>query len=624
MDVKHVQAVQCNHADRLLRLEKRQVDDAALKSVWNSPFPSVLGGTPQHGPLHTPSADIFDDFDDGHGQNLLGNLHIETDDEPVRRGASRTNGVRFDVSAIHGSNWADSRSSEDFCPARPTSGFGSHPVTERSYSYKSDGRHSSAGHSVHSIHSAPSGRTSSLGLDTRFLIGGQEPDSPLEIPEPPPGLFILGSVPSIIRCWLSEDFSHGALLYAVLCTGSQKSTIESSLIRDIGLADQVQKNAVGKYHITLTVYLPEAIVTQPLSRTNSPARQLPTLIADFEITGMSQRYSSERKRGIRIFLGSDTLRAHSADLSFSQNVMRLYSDDRNKITVPFVRPEDDDAFKNLYTADMSSEKIELKATAIPFTPNDHGEKDDGRMCSNEDVTMGKGAEDLGSIRSVATPSETGLFLSGSPIELNSGGKEAFSNVDLTNGKNSIGAYRTRHDRGFGYSEDSDSHRQDTESANRQIREFQEPADLEKGESPGGIWGSWRSGSVSHNGNDTTRETIPWLGYNRSGRGGRSTKVLKPSKVAQQGRSSTNARTGHAYEPPRAPGESRRKSQGFSDSNGRLRLESKRITSGEEKTATAKEPKLATGFSRSTNPVGVASAFAWMNSMNPNASSSISE
>jgi hypothetical protein len=49
MDVRHVQAVQMNHADRLLRLEKRQADDAALKSVWNSPFPSILSGTPQQG-----------------------------------------------------------------------------------------------------------------------------------------------------------------------------------------------------------------------------------------------------------------------------------------------------------------------------------------------------------------------------------------------------------------------------------------------------------------------------------------------------------------------------------------------------------------------------------------------
>jgi hypothetical protein len=51
MDVKHVQAVQINQGERLLRLEKRQADDAALKSVWGngSPFPGVLSGTPQQG-----------------------------------------------------------------------------------------------------------------------------------------------------------------------------------------------------------------------------------------------------------------------------------------------------------------------------------------------------------------------------------------------------------------------------------------------------------------------------------------------------------------------------------------------------------------------------------------------
>ena len=54
MDVKQVQFIQHSHAERLLRLEKRQADDAALKSVWNSPFPSVLGGTPQHGKLIPP------------------------------------------------------------------------------------------------------------------------------------------------------------------------------------------------------------------------------------------------------------------------------------------------------------------------------------------------------------------------------------------------------------------------------------------------------------------------------------------------------------------------------------------------------------------------------------------
>lgn len=54
MEVKQVQYTQSSHAERLTRLEKRQADDAALKSVWNSPFPGVLSGTPQHGMSNQP------------------------------------------------------------------------------------------------------------------------------------------------------------------------------------------------------------------------------------------------------------------------------------------------------------------------------------------------------------------------------------------------------------------------------------------------------------------------------------------------------------------------------------------------------------------------------------------
>lgn len=58
MEIKQVQYAQTNHAERILRLEKRQADDTAIKSAWNSPFPGVLASTPQHGefillnPLH--------------------------------------------------------------------------------------------------------------------------------------------------------------------------------------------------------------------------------------------------------------------------------------------------------------------------------------------------------------------------------------------------------------------------------------------------------------------------------------------------------------------------------------------------------------------------------------------
>lgn len=49
MEVKQLQFTQSNHGDRIMRLEKRQADDVAMKSAWNSPFPGVLSGTPQHG-----------------------------------------------------------------------------------------------------------------------------------------------------------------------------------------------------------------------------------------------------------------------------------------------------------------------------------------------------------------------------------------------------------------------------------------------------------------------------------------------------------------------------------------------------------------------------------------------
>ena len=50
-EMLRVQQVQADHAERLMRLERRQEDDTRMKSVWGtaSPFPSVLSGTPQQG-----------------------------------------------------------------------------------------------------------------------------------------------------------------------------------------------------------------------------------------------------------------------------------------------------------------------------------------------------------------------------------------------------------------------------------------------------------------------------------------------------------------------------------------------------------------------------------------------
>lgn len=50
-EMKNVYATQAEHTDRIARLERRQEDDTRMKSVWGSqsPFPGILGGTPQQG-----------------------------------------------------------------------------------------------------------------------------------------------------------------------------------------------------------------------------------------------------------------------------------------------------------------------------------------------------------------------------------------------------------------------------------------------------------------------------------------------------------------------------------------------------------------------------------------------
>lgn len=558
-------------------------------------------------PIHTPSAEIFDDFDDEHGQNLLGSLQLDAEEEPVRRGASRANSVRFDVSAIQGSNCAQgSRSSGEFGLIRPSSGLGSHPMMERSLSHKSDGRHSSAGHSIHSVHSALSGRTSSLGLDTNFVIGGHNDDSPLDIPEPPPGLFILGTVPSIIRCWLNENFSHNALLYAAVCTGSQYSHIDISMVKELGLINQVQKNVSGNDCIRLPVYLPEALVTQPTSRTNSPVPQLPTLTATFHVFSTSQCSNTEAKQTMRIFLGSDTLRAYSADILFSQNLMTLYGDDRNRLSVPFVRPEDETIFKNLRTAVIAPE---LKATAPPFTPIEQKLKDSASIDATGEVPVESVKEQADRLHpGNATP--TSCVKTAVPALVGSESqKQVVGDSAKQSTANGLVSSQGPDDSEAEEIAVDDDHQQELRNdhiANASL------TDRDSRVLPGSIWGTWRAGGFSANDCDTNGEHISTSGYQRPSRGGRSMKVLKPSKPSQRGRSSSAARTGASYEPPiqRISGEFRRKSQaGASDSNGPLRWEVKRTVSDEK---TTKDSRPATNISRSSNPIGGASAFAWMN------------
>jgi ubiquitin carboxyl-terminal hydrolase 4/11/15 len=299
-------------------------------------------------PLQQPTAEHFSNFDD-HPNNLIGNLQLDADEEPRRVGAtSRANSVRFDETANHG-HWAHaSRSSLDLIP-RTGSGLGGLAMSERSYSHKSDGRQSSAGHSVHSM---TSGRANSLT--------GLGPSALMEPPGLAPGLFILGSVPAIIRCWLDTNFKHDTLLYAAVCSGSYTSSVNFHLIEQLGLQNQITRSDDGTPKLKTSVYLPEAVPVTGSSRSNSPAPQLPSVAVEFTV---DEGHEIGTSKAIQIFLGSDMLRAHNADLLFSTNQLTLYDDDRCKLQIPLVRPEDERTFKSLAIYDTSSYHLHPRSEA---------------------------------------------------------------------------------------------------------------------------------------------------------------------------------------------------------------------------------------------------------------------
>ncbi|KAL2872570.1 uncharacterized protein BJX67DRAFT_12911 [Aspergillus lucknowensis] len=347
-ELKELHAAQFEQAERIARLERRRDEDARLKSVWGplSPFPSSVGGTVPTDPMFHSTTDTFKGFDQGqhHGVGAMG---LDNEDEP-RRGTSRANSVRFDESAIHGYYGQASRSSSEL-PVRTGSGMGSIPLTERSLSHRSEGRQSSSGHSLHSA------RTNSLGLETTSrMMSSMLNDSPLI---PPPGLFLLGPVPAIIRCWMTTSFSNDSLLYAAVCCGSYKSLLGYSMVQKLGLEDQMVQEG-GLQHIKLPMYLPEASVHQASSRSSSPEPQVPTLTIRFVVHQVDPSDNS-----IQIILGSDILRAHNADILFSQDKITMVDDDRNKISIPLVRPENDSVFKSLQTASS-----DLSIGAKPQTP----------------------------------------------------------------------------------------------------------------------------------------------------------------------------------------------------------------------------------------------------------------
>ncbi|KAB8349761.1 hypothetical protein FH972_023775 [Carpinus fangiana] len=350
--MRGLQETQQDHDARLRNLERRQDEDSRVKSVWggNSPFPSGLTGATSN-----PPGMDFSSFDDDNSTNMMRSLQLDTDDPPRRLGAtSRANSVRFDESANQNQWSHNSRASGEFI-TRSSSGLGGgFPLFERSTSHKSEGRQSSAGHSM-------SGRANSLGFDITGSMQGNADDNPGVAP----GLFLLGTVPAIIRCWMNTDYTHDSLLYAAVCTGSYRSFLDERIIHDLGYDSMIKSDIRGTRKIKLPLYLPEAVPSVSSSRASSPSHQLscPSVVVDFNVLEAAGDLPSPK--AIQIFLGSDMLRAHNADILFSSNSMTMVDSNRDKLAVPFVRPEDEAAFKGLYITTTARQALDGRCDMKP-------------------------------------------------------------------------------------------------------------------------------------------------------------------------------------------------------------------------------------------------------------------
>lgn len=553
-------------------------------------------------------------------------------------------------------------------------------MMERSLSHKSDGRHSSAGHSVHSVHSVASGRGSSIALDTNFMTGGHEDDSPIDMPEPPPVFFVLGSVPAIIRCWLTKDFGNNTLLYAAVCTGAQKSTIDFSLVKELGLDDLIYREVDNSFKIHLQTYLAEAI---PATKSADPVPQIPFLAINFEVVGADHVAENDSGKGIRIFIGSDALRVHSADILFSRNLLSVYSSEREKLSVPFVRPENDALFKNLCTVSGIPGRPKLNATAAEFVSSDVKSRDSINGADDEhqqDHLDEYDDDDLDSLpddeprhfqgQQDQNGDHEGLRLARRPSGLQSlstaiGDSSLLSPeaVSPTSAHPIPPAKWHGAASGAPSENGADGEKLPRNSTSSDYSGKEAGSNVDGGRrDASAIWGSWRQGGSTTGSDGGHRENGPLSGYQPAGRP-RAMKVLKP----KAGNGSTSARTGSSYEPPpppRSSGEHRRKSQGPSGTavsgieggsgggggnsaiNGGggggggatgggttpsnvIRWESKRSISSSNAAAHnaghGKENKGQQGLAalelrnntssapRTSNPVGGASAFAWMKS-----------
>ncbi|ETI28379.1 hypothetical protein G647_00828 [Cladophialophora carrionii CBS 160.54] len=522
-------ATQAVHSDRIMRLESKTPDGSRPRNLWGSTSPFPLGSS-HHDSSLNPAAEAFRNFD---VDPMISSLTLDTTDDPRRAAASRANSVRFDESANN--HYGSSRQSIEL-PTRTGSGLGGHALSERSLSHRSDGRPTATGF----------GRTNSFGLEQSRLLGSIH-NSPRVSGNPPPGFFILGPCPAIIRCWLTQSFSNSSLLYAAVCTGSTISSVGYPLLCKLGLTNAITDE--GEYRtIRLPVYLTEAkIHASAAVRSGSPAPAIPTLMVKFAVDDQLVSDPS-----IQVILGSDVLRSHNADILFSQDKMMIFDEDRNQLSIPLCRPEDDASFKHLCTG-----------------PRPHA--------SSVDAVLPPPASPVGVIGRPerARPTQTVVSPTAAPTSATTSepedGRRTEQSTELS----------TRSSLDLGPSKPAD----DSKSTTGSEKSFTTPM------SKSGVWSnSWRS--VSSTALNEAGSKQPSSTYARP-QSQRNMKILRPGKTmanaSRNPSSSSSATPNGADTSPFKPGEAAK---------------------GPDSVGESKAP-LPTPTSKS-NPIGSGTAFGWLN------------
>lgn len=414
-----------------------------------------------------------------------------------------------------------------------------------------------------SVHSATSGRANSL---TGYGLNGPE------TPGLAPGLFILGSVPAIIRCWLTTTFKHDTMLYAAVCSGSYSSFLDLRLINKLGFQDHITATDENLRTIKLPMYLPEAVPVSASSHASSPAPQLPSLTVQFTV--VENNNDEKDSKAIQIFLGSDMLRAHNADILLSSNQLTLYDDERSKLRIPLVRPEDEHSFKSLHITSGSHECVELKPKmdkTTPLPPNSSTSKEPSEVLSTglQDTSAAASTKLAGS--ATTSGSEDGSL----------GRRSLEQRPRLTTSLNS----------------------------RAEPKDAQEPSPggtlSRAGPSPA-IWNNWRRETEKSGSTEWTNVSskTPGATYQRRDTG---IKVLKKPGTRTLSTSTSQSTLSSATGQSRFFDEGRRR-EDVPDEGESSVPPMKRSVSGEK----PKENVSVLAKARSTNPVGGASAFPWLN------------